>query len=429
MQNYPECRYFLKQKFIQKCCIFLLTLFDLCKHAGKHCGPSSDCSYSLMCQSPHCQKATETFQQVSFVVIDTRVIMCFFHVLVGFCKNDKNHEVYLLVEAFSSPESTSAKSRKVGEGKVAIYPRPTAPKLHRHADPGEDYYNYTDIMSLLRTNSSDHMQMHCGRIRNTYSFHEVVIKPPTPVKVRSPPPRTEVLTPTPRTRDTVLTPTPRTRDTVLTPSPRRRETVLTPTPRTRGTITPTPRYATTDSVPPPSSIPTYRKPPTPESTWGEENLSNFAVPPSPPPPAYDGKKVIIVQLRKPTFHSPLHSSQLSHTFHSPLHSSQLSHTFHSPLHSSQLSHTFHSPLHSSQLSHSFNSSLLSTFTQFSLALYIAVNFHTVSTHLYIAVNFYPVFTHLYIAVNFYQVFNIHFIAVIFHPVTTHIYISANFHSV
>ena len=223
--------------------------------------------------------------------------MGFFHVFLGFCKNDKNHEVYLLVEAFSSPESTSAKSRKVGEGKVAIYPRPTAPKLHRHADPGEDYYNYTDIMSLLRTNSSDHMQMHCGRIRNTYSFHEVVIKPPTPVKVRSPP-RTEVLTPTPRTRDTVLTPTPRTRDTVLTPSPRRRETVLTPTPRTRGTITPTPRYATTDSVPPPSTIPTYRKPPTPESTWGEENLSNFAVPPSPPPPAYDGKKVIIVQMRK-----------------------------------------------------------------------------------------------------------------------------------
>ena len=28
-------------------CIFLLTLFDLCKNGDKQCGPRSDCSYML----------------------------------------------------------------------------------------------------------------------------------------------------------------------------------------------------------------------------------------------------------------------------------------------------------------------------------------------------------------------------------------------
>lgn len=178
----------------------------------------------------------------------------------GFCRNDKNHEVYLLVEAFTNSDSTTSRAKKVGEGKFPIYPRPNAPRLNRYAEPGEDYYNYTDIMSLLRTHSTDNIQMHCGRIRSTYSLHEVIIKPPTP-PVRTPP-------------------------SLQVPQSDRR-----PTPSPRLTPRPTPRLTTADTQPPPSTMMTQRKPPTPESTWDDENIS-FTAPPSPPlPPASDGKRV------------------------------------------------------------------------------------------------------------------------------------------
>lgn len=87
----------------------------------------------------------------------------------GFCKNDKMHDVYLLVEAYVQPKN-GGKSRKVGEGKFAIYPRPNAPRIKANVDPGEDFYRYTDILSLLRTVSTDSVQMHCGRIRCTYAL-------------------------------------------------------------------------------------------------------------------------------------------------------------------------------------------------------------------------------------------------------------------
>lgn len=173
------------------------------------------------------------------------------------------------MEAFTA-DSTSAKARKVGEGKFPIYPRPNAPRLNRYAEPGEDYYNYTDIMSLLRTHSTDNIQMHCGRIRNSYSLHEVVIKPPTPVK-KSPPP----------TVSTVRSPPP----TAIIQSDRR------PSPSPRLTPSkPSPRLATSGTQTPSFALMSDRKPPS-EDYMLDENF-DFTAPPSPPlPPAADGKRV------------------------------------------------------------------------------------------------------------------------------------------
>ncbi|KAK3091446.1 hypothetical protein FSP39_019909 [Pinctada imbricata] len=120
-----------------------------------------------------------------------------FRLPTGFCKNDKNHDVYLLVEAFSLPDNGEM-GKKVGEGKFAIYPRPNAPKIRAYVERGEDFYNYTDIISLLRTLSTDSVQMHCGRVRANYALREMV-----PVKPRSP-----ILTPPPK-RKVVHRPTPR----------------------------------------------------------------------------------------------------------------------------------------------------------------------------------------------------------------------------
>lgn len=165
-------------------------------------------------------------------------------VFVGFCKNDKNHDVYLLVEAFSLP-SDGGMGRKVGEGKFAIYPRPNAPRIKADVEPGEDFYNYTDVLSLLRTVSTDSVQMHCGRIRSVYALREVVVpKPKSPLKT---PPKKTIKKPTP----------------IPQPSP------------------------------PPSSRPAPRPkpPPSPTSSWGGDNIS-IMLPSSPAfPPLSDGKLV------------------------------------------------------------------------------------------------------------------------------------------
>lgn len=178
-------------------------------------------------------------------------------VFVGFCKNDKNHDVYLLVEAFSLP-SDGGMGRKVGEGKFAIYPRPNAPRIKADVEPGEDFYNYTDVLSLLRTVSTDSVQMHCGRIRSIYALREVVVpKPKSPLKT---PPKKTIKKPTP------------------TPQP----------------------------SPPPSSRPAPRPkpPPSPTSSWGGDNIS-IMLPSSPSfPPLSDGKLVSanIVWLQSPSIH-------------------------------------------------------------------------------------------------------------------------------
>ncbi|XP_069124504.1 coiled-coil domain-containing protein 33-like isoform X4 [Argopecten irradians] len=122
----------------------------------------------------------------------------------GFCKNDKMHDVYLLVEAYVQPKN-GGKSRKVGEGKFAIYPRPNAPRIKANVDPGENFYHFTDVLSLLRTVSTDSVQMHCGRIRCTYALREVLPPRPKSPVITPPPPRQKV---TPRRDPIESTPEP-----------------------------------------------------------------------------------------------------------------------------------------------------------------------------------------------------------------------------
>ncbi|KAL5018838.1 hypothetical protein ScPMuIL_004560 [Solemya velum] len=69
----------------------------------------------------------------------------------GFCKNDKNHDVYMLVEAYTLPQNRDGMGRKVGEGKCAIYPRPNAPRIKVNVEPGEDYFHHKDDSSCQST--------------------------------------------------------------------------------------------------------------------------------------------------------------------------------------------------------------------------------------------------------------------------------------
>ncbi|XP_071130011.1 coiled-coil domain-containing protein 33-like isoform X3 [Mytilus edulis] len=170
----------------------------------------------------------------------------------GFCMNDKNHDVHLLVEAFTRPK-IGAKGRKVGEGKFAIYPRPNAPRIKVNVEPGDDFYNYTDVMSLLRTVSTDSVQMHCGRIRCTYALREVLtVKPKSPPKT---PPKSPVKKTVPKQKSPEL----REKD------DKNRTNRLEPPPTNR-TITPT-------------------------DSWGGDNVS-INVPATPPlPPQLEGRKI------------------------------------------------------------------------------------------------------------------------------------------
>ncbi|KAK3767892.1 hypothetical protein RRG08_059221 [Elysia crispata] len=92
----------------------------------------------------------------------------------GFCKHDRNHDVYLLLEAFSLPSDMNGSGQKCGEGKVAIYPRTNAPRTNYIAAPGEDMYRHTQVVSLLRTTGSrpDKAEMHCGRMRCQFALRE-----------------------------------------------------------------------------------------------------------------------------------------------------------------------------------------------------------------------------------------------------------------
>ncbi|GFS10070.1 coiled-coil domain-containing protein 33 [Elysia marginata] len=92
----------------------------------------------------------------------------------GFCKHDRNHDVYLLLEAFSLPSDMSSTGQKCGEGKVAIYPRTNAPRTNYIAAPGEDMYRHTQVVSLLRTSGTkpDKAEMHCGRMRCQFALRE-----------------------------------------------------------------------------------------------------------------------------------------------------------------------------------------------------------------------------------------------------------------
>ncbi|XP_019616731.1 PREDICTED: coiled-coil domain-containing protein 33-like [Branchiostoma belcheri] len=144
--------------------------------------------------------ALSTFQNHKFTFLLPR----------GFCKNDEQHDVFLLLEAFSLPADSSAAGHKVGEAKFAIYPRTNAPRINLKAKHHEDLYNYSGIMTLLRTLSTESISMHCGRIKYHVSFHDNRDKAPQPPRqptppVRQPQPRTPTPPPQPRR---VRTPTP-----------------------------------------------------------------------------------------------------------------------------------------------------------------------------------------------------------------------------
>ncbi|KAM6125471.1 coiled-coil domain-containing protein 33 [Phoenicopterus ruber ruber] len=103
----------------------------------------------------------------------------------GFCKNDKNHDARLRVEALRFPGRAERmrRSRRVGEAFFAIYPRTNQPRMKLSAGKDEDWYRYSAVMALLRA-GSEQPAMHCGRLAFAASLHEH--RPPP--ALASPPP-------------------------------------------------------------------------------------------------------------------------------------------------------------------------------------------------------------------------------------------------
>ncbi|OXB65633.1 hypothetical protein ASZ78_014612 [Callipepla squamata] len=101
----------------------------------------------------------------------------------GFCKNDKNHDVRLRIEALHCP-GTRLRRRRVGEAFFAIYPRPDQPRVKLLAGQDEDWYRYSTVLALLRA-GSEQPAMHCGRLAFTAALREH----------RSPPEMSPVLSP------------------------------------------------------------------------------------------------------------------------------------------------------------------------------------------------------------------------------------------
>ncbi|KFW05813.1 Coiled-coil domain-containing protein 33, partial [Eurypyga helias] len=91
----------------------------------------------------------------------------------GFCKNDKNHDVRLHIEALHFPGRSERMrtSRRVGEAFFAIYPRTNQPRMKLSAGRDEDWYHYSAVMALLRV-GSEQPAMHCGHLAFTASLHE-----------------------------------------------------------------------------------------------------------------------------------------------------------------------------------------------------------------------------------------------------------------
>ncbi|KAK7113750.1 coiled-coil domain-containing protein 33-like [Littorina saxatilis] len=192
----------------------------------------------------------------------------------GFCKNDKNHDVYLLVEAFSLPPNSEGSGKKVGEGKVAIYPRTNAPRPNHSASPGQDIYRYDGIVSLLRTAQVDKSQMHCGRMRCNLGMHETL-----PIMTPARPPLDREASTSPRTGRTPRPPPPKKTENDLENRKKRAEVYddYTPPPRRHPPVIRTP-------VPPP---PRHGSP---SSLWGDTVSLNLPKSPS-PPPLTDGKRL------------------------------------------------------------------------------------------------------------------------------------------
>ncbi|KAL7858239.1 hypothetical protein AOLI_G00183410 [Acnodon oligacanthus] len=85
----------------------------------------------------------------------------------GLCKNDRNHDVRLKVEAICVTDSDV----KAGEGFFAIYPRTNAPRINLFTEPEEELYQYSGMMALLRV-QNDYLAMHCGCLLYSVAFHE-----------------------------------------------------------------------------------------------------------------------------------------------------------------------------------------------------------------------------------------------------------------
>ena len=65
----------------------------------------------------------------------------YFILLPGFCVNDRDHDVRLLVEAIRLPSDLDGAGRKVGEATFAIYPRTNAePRMDERAPVGKHMY-------------------------------------------------------------------------------------------------------------------------------------------------------------------------------------------------------------------------------------------------------------------------------------------------
>ncbi|KAH0619859.1 hypothetical protein JD844_014231 [Phrynosoma platyrhinos] len=120
----------------------------------------------------------------------------------GFCKNDKNHDARLRIEALRLHGSSLKSSIKTGEAFFAIYPRTNQPRMNLFASRDEDVYRYSDIMVLLRVGPDD-LAMHCGRLAYTVSFHEH--RPITQRKIPITPRRLSPLPPT-KTEELVIEP-------------------------------------------------------------------------------------------------------------------------------------------------------------------------------------------------------------------------------
>ncbi|KAJ8271972.1 hypothetical protein COCON_G00108310 [Conger conger] len=103
----------------------------------------------------------------------------------GFCKNDKNHDVRLRVEAMrlpdSQPPSATAEQggARAGEGFFAIFPRTDAPRINLFAGRDDELYRYSGIMALLRVHN-DYLAMHCGRLAYAVAFHQARPSLPSP---------------------------------------------------------------------------------------------------------------------------------------------------------------------------------------------------------------------------------------------------------
>ncbi|KAJ8335481.1 hypothetical protein SKAU_G00388230 [Synaphobranchus kaupii] len=122
--------------------------------------------------------STEPIQQDSLDEIYTCLRSKFVFTLPkGFCKNDKNHDVRLRVEAVRLPDSQSPSATveggraRAGEGFFAIFPRTDAPRINLFAGRDEELYHYSGIMALLRVHD-DYLAMHCGRLAYAVAFHE-----------------------------------------------------------------------------------------------------------------------------------------------------------------------------------------------------------------------------------------------------------------